>query len=380
MPIASLKPKPATAAREEARPPTPRRARARARRSARRIVRAVAEFIAIEVVGRLLYYSGALFLIGWLRQHVGPRRLLVPMYHRVRPVGQQASDVLIGVQRGISRDRFEQHVRVYRWFGPLLTLENALDHLHRIDRPRTAIALTFDDGYADNFSEALPVLRKHAAAATVFPVVRTASGGRPLWWDELSQIIRGARLHGDTDLEALAATVLDMAPPEDCDFAEAICRRLVPLAHAERDRRLELLAQGLGVERCAVDDAGLYASWDELRAMAAAGIEIGSHTIDHVVLSREEPQVVHGQLADSKTAIEQELRRPVCCLSYPNGGHDRTVHELAAAAGYRAAVTVEHGVNHTHTDPFQLRRVPVGQERPFHLALKLALYDFVHRA
>jgi peptidoglycan/xylan/chitin deacetylase (PgdA/CDA1 family) len=409
------------AAQDQARQPTARRRRVDGQWSARRIVRAVLEFIAIEVIGRALYYSGALCLVGWLRQRVGRRRLLIPMYHRVRPAGDPARDALIGVQRGLSRDLFDQHVRVFRWFGRLLTLDQALDHLHGSDGPRSAIALTFDDGYRDNFTEALPVLRKYDAAATVFPVVRTASGGRPLWWDELSQIIRDARVHGDRDLEAIAATLLEMELP-DCDVApaeelvrnnfpvshkpdaqarvsgnrpslalracvpretrgdaEVICRRLVPLAQVDRDRRLELLAQRLGVDRQAARDADLYATWDELRTMAAAGVEVGSHTIDHVVLSCEAPEVVHQQLAGSKRAIEQQLRRPVSCLSYPNGGHDGAVHELAAAAGYRAAVTVEHGVNHSDTDPFQLRRVPIGQERPFHLALKLAFYDFVHR-
>ncbi|GEM_PF-311697 len=368
------------AAQDQARQPTARRRRVDGQWSARRIVRAVLEFIAIEMIGRALYYSGALCLVGWLRQRVGRRRLLIPMYHRVRPADDPARDALIGVQRGLSRDLFDQHVRVFRWFGRLLTLDQALDHLHGSARPRSAIALTFDDGYRDNLTEALPVLRKYDAAATVFPVVRTASGGRPLWWDELSQIVRDARLHDDVNLEALAATVLDMELLEDgVAAAEAICRRLVPLAHVDRDRQLELLSQRLGVDRQAGRAADLYANWDELRVMAAAGVEVGSHTIDHVVLSCETPDTIHEQLVGSKRAIEQQLRRPVSCLSYPNGGHDGAVHELAAAAGYRAAVTVEHGVNHSDTDPFQLRRVPIGQERPFHLALKLAFYDFVHR-
>ena len=354
-----------------------------------RFGRAVARAVLVEVVGRVLYYSGLLFLIGWLRQRVGPRRLFIPMYHRVRGPGDEAGANLLGVQRGVPIELFEQHVRVFRWFGPLVTLDVAYDQLRQSSKPpRTVIAITFDDGYRDNVTLAVPLLKRLGERATIFPVVRTASGGRPLWWDELTDVLARGTINGDGLVPYLANLENCALSDSDCDrvgpsatrtaMAGFLCERLVELPGSRRERVVTELAARLTV-RSANGPERLYAGWHELRAVAAAGFEIGGHTLDHVVLPREEPPVAESQIVGCRAALERECRRPIRSFAYPNGRHDATVRALVAAAGFRVAVTVEHGVNYTDTDPHQLRRMPISCERPFELALKLAFYGWVNR-
>jgi peptidoglycan/xylan/chitin deacetylase (PgdA/CDA1 family) len=356
----------------------------------RLVTRTSLRFLAIEVLGRLLYYSGVLLAIGLLMQRFGRRRLFIPMYHRVR--GRQESDraTLLPVQRGVPVDLLEQHLRIFRWFGPLKTLDEAFDDLHDSSKPcRTVIAITFDDGYRDNITLAAPLFARHGARATIFPVIRTASGGRPLWWDELTHTLSRGNINGGglvpylSDLKHCELTPADRARigPRASRAAMAgfMCERLVELPGATRDEVLSSLCERLNAGPAEADRSKLYASWDELRAVADAGFEIGGHTLDHVVLPQESPVDAELQIAGSRKALEQMLRRPVRSFAYPNGRHDATVRALTAAAGFRLALTVEHGVNYTETDPLGLRRMPIGRERPFELALKLAFYGWVNR-
>jgi len=353
-------------------------------------LRATTRFLAIELLGRLLYYSGVLFAIGFLRQRVGRRRLFIPMYHRVRGRDELGDARLLAVQRGVPVDLLEKHLQIFRWFGPLKTLGEAFDHLHDPAKPgRNVIAITFDDGYRDNLTLAAPLLARHGVRATIFPVVRTASGGRPLWWDELTHTLARGNINGGGLVPCLANLEYCELSPADRDrigprasrasMARFLSERLVELPGTRRERVLNSLAERLGVPPAESDHAHLYASWDELRAVADAGFEIGGHTLDHVVLPREDPVDAEIQITGSRKAIEQLLRRPVRSFAYPNGRHDATVRALTAAAGYRLAITVEHGVNYADTDPYALRRMPISRERPFELALKLAFYGWVNR-
>lgn len=351
-------------------------------------LRLAARYSSIELLGRALYYSGLLFLVGMLRQRFGKKRLIIPMYHRVRDPSAIDETALLDVQVGVPADLFERQLRVFRWFGPLMTLDEAFKHLHDpTGVSQTAIALTFDDGYRDNITHALPVLLRNGVRATLFPVTRTASGGRPLWWDELTDTLSKARTNGQGLSRYLAGVEELVFSPADrlrlgLDLshraaAEFLGDRLLELRATRREQLLRSLASRLGVtpEQRAIESR--YADWDELRSAAALGFEIGGHTTDHTVLCLEDPMEAQTQIKRCRCLLEEKLASPVRSFAYPNGGHDATVRALTAAAGYRLAVTTQCGVNFATTDPFQLRRMPVHCERPFHLALKLAFYDFV---
>lgn len=290
---------------------------------------------------------------------------------------------MLAIQRGVPVETFRAHLRVFRWFGRLLTLEQGYERLlNPTGGDRTSVAITFDDGYRDFVSLVLPALRDHQAAATLFPVVRTASGGRALWWDEATEILGKARC-SDSDLTAILSELSAGEPiaagQSRAALGELFCARLVSLADASRDRVLVRLAERLGVASPVRAEAGTYATWDELKSVVVAGCAIGGHTLDHVVLTHEDISAAAVQISDSRTILERELKRPVQAFAYPNGEHNFAIRSLTRAAGYRLAVTVQHGVNYAGTDPYELRRVPIHLERPFHLALKLAFYGCVHR-
>ena len=113
--------------------------------------------------------------------------------------------------------------------------------------------------------------------------------------------------------------------------------------------------------------------------MAEEGWEVGGHTIDHPVLTAEMATVCEQQVSGGRQALEQTLGTAVHSFAYPNNAFSDSVCAVVERAGYSLAVTVEPGINYRDGDRFRLRRIPIGDERPFELALKLAFYGWVHR-
>ena len=105
-------------------------------------------------------------------------------------------------------------------------------------------------------------------------------------------------------------------------------------------------------------------TWDDVRRLAAAGVDIQSHSLTHPLLThpakamnkKEYDAWIDEELIDSKHRIEQELRRPVTSIAYPYGGYDEFIVDRARAAGYQAALTCDDGDAAEFTDPYRINR------------------------
>ena len=102
-----------------------------------------------------------------------------------------------------------------------------------------------------------------------------------------------------------------------------------------------------------------YLTWEQLAEMQASGIEFGSHTVDHNVLTELSPNSVNHELADSKNLLEKRLGRRIDVLAYPCGYTNEYIKSRVNASGYRAAFTVNLGNVHTGDDLYALNRVPI---------------------
>jgi peptidoglycan/xylan/chitin deacetylase (PgdA/CDA1 family) len=91
--------------------------------------------------------------------------------------------------------------------------------------------------------------------------------------------------------------------------------------------------------------------------MESTGIEIGSHTVTHPVLTRVAADRLRHELEQSRSRLEDMLGHPVTMFCYPNGAYDRTVRNAVARAGYRLAVTSDDGLNDATIDPLAIRRI-----------------------
>jgi peptidoglycan/xylan/chitin deacetylase (PgdA/CDA1 family) len=140
---------------------------------------------------------------------------------------------------------------------------------------------------------------------------------------------------------------------------DAMADAVEPLRRAARHRpQLFVPTAELGGSAHWIDGEPV-AGWDDVRALAAAGVAIGSHTRHHHRLTRLGPPEREEELAGSLRELRENLPGAAAVIAYPNGDHDEAVCRAAAEAGYELAFTTEKGRNGAATDRFRLRRVSV---------------------
>lgn len=356
----------------------------------------------VDLVVRLLYYSGVLHCVGLIRKYLGEKRLIVLMYHRLS--GPGVTGTIGGLDYGdaVPSEQFDGHIRLVRWFGLPVSVDEGYTRLvNQCPGPRTLIAVTFDDGYRDNFVLGTEVWKKYQVPVTVFPALSAIDQGEWLWWDELLRIV-GQAESVDHDLTVLLELVSELAGNRrDAELAAkgfermALVNYLVPrlkrLPMEVRDNVLDELACRLGVRRqqpaefqsensVAADREGrVYATWGELQEQARAGVQIGGHTVHHPSLPFERAEVARKEIQECRVSLGSRIGQAVTCFAYPGGFHGDREVAFVREAGYRVAVTVEKGVNGRDADPYRLRRIAVSWDRPHHLALKLAFCEWLFR-
>jgi peptidoglycan/xylan/chitin deacetylase (PgdA/CDA1 family) len=292
--------------------------------------------------------------------------LLILAYHRVLDVPDE--DAFAGDPELVSasREEFERQMRfVQRHFMPIRFADvlRALDEGKRL--PRRSLIVTFDDGHVDNYTHAYPVLKSLGVPATIFLSTQYIDQPHlPFWFDRVSQLLYFAP-SGLVEIALLdhRAELSDIA-------SRRLHTRLVlcKLKAQDNDHRLAALAQmearlasnvpeAVAAQRSAMN-------WDEVREMAACGIEFGSHTVTHPVLTRLDDAALVRELADSRAAIRSHIAQPVDIIAYPVGkmsAFSSRIEKAASACGYRLGVSYETGTNRAcgGVHQFALRRLAV---------------------
>lgn len=316
-------------------------------------------------IKRLLEDTVAAFApLTWRRGSVP--RLLVLMYHRVLPDGHP-DRALEQPGMYVSPTTLDLHLRILKRHFPIVQIEDwARSAAAGESLPPQACALTFDDGWRDNFEHAFPVLSRHAAPATIFLVSSMTDTGQEFWPNRLARAL--ARLQPGESLPGpLGGVVADVVAHAraagqwslaDLDRAIVLVKRL---GEAEIQSSLDE-AQARRGEAAADTRAVLNRS--ELGAMAASGlIRFGSHTRTHLRFRGQQPAaILEQEIAGSRAEIEQSVGAAATSVfCYPNGDTTAAAVEVVRRH-YTAAVTTEKGWHQLGADPWLIRRIGVHED------------------
>jgi peptidoglycan/xylan/chitin deacetylase (PgdA/CDA1 family) len=293
------------------------------------------------------------------RRQAGGTRVLILSYHRVTPdFGQSAKEGLpsLLVSTTSLRSQLEHVARRHE----IVSLADARRILGEPAgaRARDVIAVTLDDGYADNHEHALPVLSAMRVPATSFVPTAYVGTDRRLPHDRLFAALALLRRRGlpfqragiPVALQALLSLAAQPGPAATLDvLIRALPHdRLVALADALEAR--------LGTSERELPDGTRLMTWEQVRDLAAAGIEIGGHSMNHAVLSNLPLEEARREIAGCREQIAERVGRPPRFFAYPNGYYTAQIRAAVREAGFEAAVTIEDEENRRGIDPYGLKR------------------------
>lgn len=320
-----------------------------------------------------------------LRRAIGlpawPPGGVVLLYHRVAELASDPQCL------AVSPAHFADHLAVIRHHGLPVALSDLVARSQREAVPAGAVAVTFDDGYADNLTTALPLLAAADVPATVMVSTLPLTHGREFWWDELERRLLCAGtlpqrlcvtidgrptewdLTGADEWTAVDAarfsswTVMDSSRPTPRHHVYLeLCERLRSLPERTRERALGELAAQAGQTRAARPTHGALTR-DELVELAADDrISIGSHTHSHPSLAGLPPEEQQQEITTARQVLESLTGRPVTSFAYPFGGSAQVSAEtisLVRHAGIAVACRTDAGGVRHGCDPLRVPRIVV---------------------
>jgi peptidoglycan/xylan/chitin deacetylase (PgdA/CDA1 family) len=259
------------------------------------------------------------------------------------------------------------------WFN-VLPLSEAVSRLKARSLPPRALAITFDDGYADNHDVALPILQRHGLQATFFIATGFLDGGR-MWNDTVIEAVRGCSAE-QLDLRGLAGLGATSLPLRSVGERRAAISHLLMRTKYLALNERQALVSGIAERAGAALPHDLMMRSAQVVALHRAGMQVGAHTVSHPILSRLDDPAARAEVLDGKAALEALVGEPVRLFAYPNGkpGQDygTAARSIVAAAGFDAAVTTSPGVASADSDLWQLPRFTPWDRDRARFALRLA--------
>ncbi|HTH53224.1 MAG TPA: polysaccharide deacetylase family protein [Edaphobacter sp.] len=305
-----------------------------------------------ELAANILQRSGALSLLERFRSKPA---ILIVNHHRV---GNAAASRFDRDVFSASAEGFEMQLKYFKRYFPIVAGQE-LEDLVSGTTPlkRTHIAITFDDGYRNDYTTSFEILKANNAVGTFFLVPEYVGTATIPWWDEIAYLVRNSP-RSEIVFEFPAPLTISL----DDDREQAIrdvLRHYKRPDNTDSERFMNELRQQACCTLPAVDRR--FITWEEAREMQAAGMTIGSHTQTHGILGQMPAEAQQWELVESRKNIEAHLGTPVRTLAYPVGIHGaftETTEKIARDLGYTLCFSFYGGINMLgHMQPTNLLRM-----------------------
>ena len=305
-------------------------------------------------------------------------RAIVLMYHRVADSPADVWDI------AVSPKNLEAHLRLLKQSGRVIPLQKLAKEVRNKWIRKDSIAITFDDGYADNFTVAKPLLEKYNLPATFF--ITTVNIGMPheFWWDELEKIILytktlpadieikiadkviNFKLNDETTLndDIVAKHIAWKAyenPPATtrCNLFLTIWELLQPLDHDRQQHYLTIIRQWAG---CHISARHEYQcmTLDQLKQLSQSKLfSIQAHTTTHAALSYHDTNFQSKEMLDNKKFLEKNIGKKIETIAYPYGNYNIDTPGVAVSCGFKTAFTTDEESVTNNTGKYRIGRFQV---------------------
>ncbi len=233
------------------------------------------------------------------------------------------------------------------------------------------MAITFDDGYKDNYLNAYPILKKYSSPATIFLTTGLIGNGNLLWLDKISYALK---MTVKRKLVINGSTYQLNNQPEKVKTFFLLYKYLIEVAETRKNVIIEEIKGQLEISNFN-ELSDLMLSWDDIRVMSMNNISFGAHTINHPILSRISLDEARKEIVQSKIDIEKETGTCVDLFAYPNGKYEdfnEDIMKIVQDAGFICACSTFDETNSNDTNLYSLNRMPFALNLP-ELATKFEL-------
>ena len=269
----------------------------------------------------------------------------------------QAADSLGGIIHS-EQDFLAQMEMLAREFRPVDLAQVSAFVQGSSDLPDRSVAITFDDGYTDNYEQAMPILNRVGIPATFYITVDSVEHRRLPWPSRLRFSFRTTQKkqfvhHGGPSSSLATAADREQAYLKVCD---EVCK----LAGVELEKRVAQIEDTLDA-RLPATSGELMMTWEQVKGLAQGGHVVGSHTMTHPNVAFLGIDDARRELSESKQLLESRIGSTVEHFSYPcpalfPNWTKETIDE-SRRVGYKTAVTTNNGVTRRKDDPLALKRV-----------------------
>lgn len=271
--------------------------------------------------------------------------LLVAMFHRVQCADTFALqvDTILEGRDPVSGSQILDHVRK----GTAL--------------PRSAVWITFDDGYGDFIEHAWPVLRSRALRPTQFvPTAFVGQAKSSFWWDRIEAAISSAQADSlQLDETGAGTSELTLRGSGRHKTLKRIRNEVKRRPHQEGMELVEIIIDACNPSAAEPEVRTL--TWNEIRELESEGVEFGGHTYDHPMLDQVDEDECLRQIRRGFEVLHSELHNPLPILAFPSGQFNDVALRCARLAGAEACVSTQQALARSRIqDAFQIPRVGFG--------------------
>ena len=312
-----------------------------------------------RALSRSVKWSG----LNWMRRSLHPHALTILTYHRVLPLRQALDYAFQGMV--MPRDVFEAQIAHVAREYDVVTLSDGVKELRQGRLNRGLLAITFDDGYCDNYDHAAPILAKYKVPATFFLATGAIDHSMRLWWDDVADAVKKLLIAGS--IERAQAVVPDsigrvLARLLHGDSSQVVSQSLVSLLNAaDASQRKQVIGALLSVADLKVSERpDLMMTWEQVQEMQRAGMEFGAHTVTHAFIDELDEQSARNEISGSASRLTDKLAVPARGFAFPRGRATGLARDWLTEANIEFAVTTDRGINQVGADLLMLKRIDAG--------------------
>ena len=284
-------------------------------------------------LAKYAYKAGFLDLYGNLRRKISKSQVIILVYHRIGPITDKWS-----VNPVLHHKLFEEQINYFSKNFEIVSLNNLSEMITNGKISEKAAVITFDDGYKDNYEVAFPILKKYNAPATIFLATGAIEQKKLFWWDLVNYVlfqtdmksidindIGTYQLNSDENKSKAGLNIQEKLKKMDNSKKESIIDELIHLTDVN-------IPEKLGKKH--------ILSWNEIKRMNKDGIDFGSHTVNHPILTNISLDEAKWEIENSKSCIEENLGTEVKSFAYPNGDFNSGISSLVENLGFNSSVSV----------------------------------------